>query len=150
MIVIRRRHKGRRVGLAAVAGAAGDGQAGVLDHADVVVVDVLNHFEHEARGALFRLGVIGKVEAWMAVKGGSLGIDGVAMAAFGAERLCPVMHDVVDLLAGEGLGQHLEIFGRRHGGKVVLGSGGGWIGGLGHGSDREGRGEQQSRDKGQG
>jgi len=64
-------------------GAAGDGCAGVIDLCDVVAIDVLDHLEHLARGLLVFLGVIGEVEARLAVGAKVLGIDGVAGLAAG-------------------------------------------------------------------
>ena len=98
--------------MAAMAGAAGDGLAGVGDHADVVGVDLLGHFVHEASGLLLFLGVVGEVEHGATV-GADLGfVDGVAGAAAAAELALPLLHDGVDLLAGEVFGQDLEVGGR--------------------------------------
>lgn len=124
VIVVRRGHEGRRGSHAAMAGGAGDGHAGVGHLADVFGVDLGDHFVHESRGALFRLGVAGEVEPGMAVPGGMLRVHGVAVLTADSECLGPVVHDAVDLLDGESLGQHLEVFGRRHGRHVVRRAGG--------------------------
>ena len=128
VIVVRRGHEGRRVSLAAMACGAGDGHAGVGHLADVLSVDLSDHLVHESRGVLFRLGVAGEVEPGMAVPGGSFGVDRVAMLAADSESLSPVVHDVVDLLEGEVLGQHLKVFGWGHG-RHGMGRAGGRRGG---------------------
>jgi hypothetical protein len=97
--------------VAAVAGAAGDWGAGAVDLGDVVGVDLVNHFEHEAGGLLFFLGVVGVVEDQLAV-GRLFGpVDGVAGLAGGAELTFPLLHDFVDLFAGEVAGQDFEVGG---------------------------------------
>ena len=98
-----------RIEMAAMAGAAGYGHARVVDLADVVRIDVLNHLEHQAGGILLRLGVIGEVQAWLSVGSDVLGIGGVAGAALGAERGFPLMHEVVNFFAGHRLGENLEV-----------------------------------------
>jgi hypothetical protein len=103
--------------MAAMAGAAGDGHVRVGDLGDVILVDIFGHLEHQARGGLFFLGVVSEVEAWTAVGAEIFRVSGMAGAAMHAEFTLPAFHDVVDLLAGEVFGQHLQVGGR---GVVVL------------------------------
>ena len=100
--------------MAAVASAAGDGCAGAIDFGDVVRVDVFGHFEHDAGGLLFFLGVVGEVQYGLAVGAGFLGIDGVAGLAAGAEFAGPLVHDFVNLLACQVARQDFEIGGGGH------------------------------------
>jgi len=95
-----------------MAGAAGNGLAGAVDVGDVPAVDFLGHGEHEARGCLFRLGVVGIVEAGAAVGANVRGVGGMAGAALSTEIGLPFFHQLVDLLAGHILGKHFEVCGR--------------------------------------
>ena len=110
--------------VAAMAGSAGDFVIGVilmplgvfaslivihLDHADVVVVDLPGHGEHQPGGILFRLGIIREIEPWPAVGADVFGIGGVAGVAMHAELALPPFHDVAYLLAGQIFRQHLQI-----------------------------------------
>lgn len=132
VIVVRRRNKLRRIDMAAMARAAGDGCAGIVELRDVLGIDLVDHADHQPRRFLLRLGIVGKVQHGTAIGHLVGGIGGVACRAFGAEGAGPLVHDLVDLFAGEGLGQDLEICGRRGRRMFVLR---GW--GLGNGSEGE-------------
>ena len=68
--------------------------------------------EHQPRRGLFLLGVVGKVEARSSIGANVVRIGGMAGVAMRAQRGFPLVHDVVNLLAGQGLWQNFEI-GRR-------------------------------------
>ena len=70
--------------VSAMASAAGDGRAGVVDLGDVLRVDHLHHAHHLARGGLLGLRVVGKVQPRLPVRRQVLGVGGVTGAALGA------------------------------------------------------------------
>jgi hypothetical protein len=152
IVVFYGRLEGLGAEVAAVAGAAGDRFAGVFNLADVLAVDLLGHLVHEACGGLFWLGVVGVVEARAAIGADVLGIGGVAGGAVCAEVGFPLVHELVDLLAGHGFGQDLEIGGGGRGGMLMCRWGGGRLcgGGLLGGFHRAGGEENCCSDHGGG
>ena len=101
--------------LAAMAGAAGDRRARSFDLGDVVTVDLLDHLVHDARGTLHSLGIVCEIEARAPVRPKMIMIFGVAGIAPNTKRVCPLLHDVVNLLTGEVPGQYLQVGGHRKG-----------------------------------
>jgi len=91
---------------------AGDRQARAVDLGDVVGIDLVGHGVHDARVFLHRLGIIRKLETRTPVRANAIKIFSVAGIATNTERICPLFHDVVHLLAGEVLGEHLQVGGR--------------------------------------
>jgi hypothetical protein len=100
--------------MAAMAGAAGDRRAGVVDFGNIVAVDVLHHLEHLARGLLVFLRVIGEVETWLAVGADVLGVGGMTGFAAGTQLAFPFFHDFVNLLPGQVAWQDFQVGGGRH------------------------------------
>lgn len=130
MLMLGRRNEGLRVEMPAMAGSTGDllGCLGVVVLAlhlrGVVLVDLHGHFEHEARGLFFGLGVVGKIQRRTSIGHLAGGIHCVAGVALHTELAFPLMHDVVYLVAGEGLGQHLKVLRRGSRRMRVCGAGG--------------------------
>lgn len=119
VIVIRRRNEGLGREVASMTSGATDWRASVLKLADVIRVDTVDHLDHQAGGGFFGLRVIGEVE-----HGASVGtlfdrVGGVAGGALSAQSGFPLVHDLVHLLAGECLGQNLEVGGRGRGSMFV-------------------------------
>ncbi len=112
VIMIFGRFEGLRAEMAAMAGAAGDRIARVVHLADVLGVDLLGHLVHKPSGGFLRLGVIGEVQTWASVGANVLGIGGMAGGAASAKVRFPLVHDLMNLVAGKVLGQDLEIGGR--------------------------------------
>ena len=83
-----------------------------MDLGDEATVDLLGHPVHDARGALHRLGIISEVEARAPVRANVLCILGMTGIASNAKVVCPLLHEVVNLLTGEVFGQHLQVGGR--------------------------------------
>jgi hypothetical protein len=132
MIMIRRGYERPGIEVAAMTSAARDWRwwlAMVIDLADVLRVDFLNHSHHQAGGGFLRLGVVGEVEARAPVGANVLWVGGMAGAALGAERGLPLVHQFVDLIASHGFGQDLQV-GRRRRGTVSMFVGRGATGGL--------------------
>ena len=107
-----------RIQMAAMAGAAGQRRGGRLhlvhirNLLDVVRLHVLGHGVHDPGHLLFGLGVVFKLEARAAVGPGVVGVGRVAGVAVHAQRAGPAFHDLVNLLPGQILGQHLQVGGR--------------------------------------
>jgi len=112
IVIFDGRFEGLRFDMTAMAGTAGDRRAGAVHLADVLGVDLLGHLVHEASGGFLRLGVVGVVEARTSVGANVLGVGGMAGRAASAKVRLPLMHDLVNLVAREVLGQDLEIGGR--------------------------------------
>ena len=108
--------------MSAMAGSAADRQAGVIDFADVLRIDLFDHADHGARRGLLRLGIVGEVQRRASVRHLAGGIGGVACAALGAQFGLPLVHDLVHLFAGERFGQNLEI-GRRRSRRMRMAAG---------------------------
>ena len=85
----------------------------VVDLADVLCVDLLNHPDHQAGSGFLRLRVISEVEARTPVGAEVLWIGGMAGAALGAERGLPLMHQFVNLIPSHRLRQDLQVGRRR-------------------------------------
>ncbi len=146
VIVVGWRDEDGGLGGAAVAGAAGDlvGGRRVLQLGDEVLVDVHAHAEHEAGAVFDGIGVGGEVE--MAGGGGWMGVPGVAVVTLDAKVAAEFAHDVDDLVAGEVLGEDLEVDGLGVGTVgAVLGRGGVGGGGLGRGGGGDGEEEGGGR-----
>jgi len=94
-----------------MAGATGDRHAGALNLGNVVGIDLVGHGVHEARDRLHRLGIISKVETRTSVRANGIKVFGVAGIATDTKRMCPLLHDVVDLFPCQILGQHLHVSG---------------------------------------
>ena len=116
MIVIRRSYKWLRPQVSAMARPAGHRHVRVRHLGDVLHVDVFQHLVHHTRGALLFLGVVGVVELRFAVGRFLGGIRPMAGTAAHAQASGPLVHDLADLLAGQILGQDLQVGGR---GKLV-------------------------------
>jgi len=112
LMLVRRGYEGFRPKMAAMAGAAGDRRAGVVDLADVVPVDILGHGEHQAGGCLLRLRVVGVFQARAAIGAEVVRVRRMAGAAMCAQRGLPLLHDLVNLFAAQGFGQNFEVGGR--------------------------------------
>ena len=83
-----------------MAGSAAHLDARVLDFADVVAVDVLHHFDHQARRLLLGLDIKSKVEVRVTVRSrGRIWIRRMARTAVRTQRTGPLPHDLVDLFA---------------------------------------------------
>jgi len=95
-----------------MAGTTGDRHAGAFDLDDVVGIDLVGHGVHEARHRFHRLGIIRKLETRTPVSANGVKIFGVAGIATNTKRMCPLLHNVVDLFPGQILGQHLQVSGR--------------------------------------
>jgi len=113
MIVIRRRYERAGIQMAAMTCAACYRQARVVDFADVLRVDLLDHSHHQACGSFLRLRVVGEVEARLAIRANVFWVDRMASAALGAKRGLPFVHELVHFVAGHGFRQNLEVGRRR-------------------------------------
>ena len=76
-----------------------------------ILFQVLGHGVHDPGDLFFRLGVVVKLKSRTAVWPKIVGIGSVAGVAVRAECASPSFHDVVNLVSGQVLGKHLEIFG---------------------------------------
>jgi len=88
-----------------MAGAAGDGVLGlgISQLREVVGVEIVGHFDHQAGLVFDRVRVGGEVVAF------GLWVASVAVLALNAECAFVLMHDVDDLISGEGFGKSLEV-----------------------------------------
>ncbi len=94
----------------AMAGSAAHLDARVLDFPDVVAVDVLHHFDHQARRLLLGLDIKSKVGVRVTVRRGSrIWIRRMARSAVCTQRTGPLLHDLVDLVARQVLWQYLQV-----------------------------------------
>ena len=91
----------------------------VVDFADVLRVDLLDHSHHQAGGGFLRFRVISEVEARATVGSDVLRVGRMASAALGAEAGFPLVHQLVNLISGHRLRQNLQI-GRRRRGTVSM------------------------------
>lgn len=103
------RREDRRIKMTAMARPATHRHARILHLAHVVRVDVLDHFVHQPCRVLLRLRVIGEIQPRFPVGANVFGIGGMAGAALSAQRGFPLVHEVVNLLAGHGLREDLEV-----------------------------------------
>jgi hypothetical protein len=106
IVIMRFGHEGRRVGHTAMAGATGDGIVGFVIAAqlgEVFRVEVVRHFDHEAGCVLERVCIGGEVVAFR------LGVAGVAESTFDAEVGFVLMHEFVDVVAGDVFRKSLDI-----------------------------------------
>ena len=103
--------EGGRLGVAAVAGAAGDfvGGGRVFELGEKALIDLVGHADHGA-GAVFD-GVVVGGEVEVADAGFVGGVLGVAVVAVDAQLVFKLVHDGDNLIAGEVLGQHLKVSG---------------------------------------
>src|SRR6185437_16791403 len=85
MLVLRRRYKGFRLQVSAMAGPTSHFPFALVHHAHVVLVNVVGHLEHEPGGFLLRLRVIGEFEHRPAVRPLLAGIGGMAGVAMHAQ-----------------------------------------------------------------
>lgn len=113
MIVIWRSDEWRGIEVAAMAGGALNRPSGVFDFADVLRIDLLDHSHHQAGRVFFRLRVVGEVETRLAIGADVLRIGRMASAALGAKRSLPLVHQLVNLVAGHGFRQDLQVGRRR-------------------------------------
>jgi hypothetical protein len=88
-----------------MAGAAGDGVLGlgIGQLREVVGVEIVGHFDHESGLVFDRVRVGGEVVAL------GLRVASVAVLTLNAERAFVLVHDVDDLISGEGFGKNLEV-----------------------------------------
>ena len=108
----RRGYEGFRAEVAAMAGAAGDRRAGAVDLGNGVDVDRLCHGVHQPRGGFFRLAVVGVVQLGLAVGSDAGGVGRVATAAARAQCVGPLIHQLINLIAGHVFWQKFQIGGR--------------------------------------
>jgi hypothetical protein len=76
----------------------------VVDLADILRVDLLNHPDHQAGSGFLRLRVISEVEARATVGSNVLRVGRMATAALGAEVGLPLVHQLMNFVAGHGFG----------------------------------------------
>ena len=102
-----------------MAGAAGDRVLGlgIGQLREIVGVEVVSHFDHQAGFVFDRVCIGGEVVAF------GLRVPSVTVLTLNAERAFVLMHDVDDLISGEGFGKNFEV------GRV--GSRASWSRGLG-------------------
>ena len=91
----------------------------VVDFADVLRVDLLDHSHHQASSGFLRFRVVSEVETGLAIRADVLRICRMASAAFGTKRGLPLVHQLVNLISGHRLRQNLQI-GRRRRGTVSM------------------------------
>lgn len=113
VFVVRRRNELLWRQVTPMAGAASHRLTRVVNHVDILGIDLFDHLVHETRGSLFLLGVVREIQARLAVGPDVIGIGRMTGAALGAQRRLPLVHEIVDLLAGHCFRQDLEIGRRR-------------------------------------
>ena len=104
-MLVRLRDKGFRVRHAAMACAAGDGVGGfvIAELGEVFCVELVGHFDHEARLVLDGVGVGGEVVAF------GLRISCMAELAVDTEVALILMHEFIDLVSGDAFGKRFEV-----------------------------------------
>jgi len=120
IMLIRRKNKHLRIHMATMAGAAGHLVFDVWNLRDVILVDVLRHGIHQPRGRLLSLRVVGKVQPRSAIGPNIIGVCRVAGAALHPQRALPGFHQLVNLLPGQRLRQHLQVGGSGEGALAML------------------------------
>ena len=106
-------HIGLRLLVTPVACSARHLRLAIVDHAHIVVVNLLCHGVHQPRRILLGLRVVCEIQPRPAVRPHPARIGRVASVAVHAQRPRPAFHDVAHLLAGKVLGKHFQIGGGR-------------------------------------